>query len=184
MIIIILVALLFYMFVCYNSIVIKRNAVENAYSSLDAILKKRFDMLPNIVATVKQSMQFETGTLEKIVALRNTTSTGTLQSAERAGNENELSALLSKVLVTVENYPDLKSNENMIHLQRSIMDIEEQLSASRRAYNACVLAYNNQIQTIPSNLVADLMQAQKMSYFETIAAEKENVSVKDLFNEK
>jgi LemA protein len=172
------------LFVCYNSIVIKRNAVENAYSSLDAILKKRYDMLPNIVATVKQSMQFETGTLEKIVALRNATSTGNLQSVERVGNENELSSLLSKVLVTVENYPDLKSNENIMHLQHSIMDIEEQISASRRAYNACVLAYNNQIQTIPSNLVADLMQATKMNYFETIAAERENVSVKDLFNEK
>lgn len=184
MIFIILAVVIFVLFNSYNSIVIKRNAVENAYSGLDAVLKKRFDMLPNVVASVKQSMQFESSTLEKIVELRNATSTGNLQSVERVGKENELSSLLSKVLVTVENYPDLKSNENMLHLQRSIMDIEEQISAARRACNARVLAYNNQIQTIPSNLVADLMQATKMSYFETIAAEKENVSVKDLWNEK
>ncbi len=184
MIFIVLIAVAFILFYCYNSIVMKRNSVENANSSLDAILKKRYDMLPNVVASVQQSMQFESGTLEKIVALRNATSVGNLQSSERANSENELSALLSKVLVTVENYPNLKANENILHLQRSIMDIEEQISAARRAYNACVLSYNNQIQTIPSNLVADLMKATKMSYFESAATEKENVSVKDLFNEK
>lgn len=184
MIIIIFIAVAFILFYCYNSIVVKRNAVENANSSLDAILKKRYDMLPNVVASVQQSMQFESSTLEKIVSLRNATGTEKLQSAERTKSENELSSLLSKVLVSVENYPDLKSNDNILHLQRSIMDIEEQISAARRAYNACVLAYNNQIQTIPSNFVADLMKATKLPYFETIVSEKENVSVKDLFNEK
>lgn len=184
MIIVVLIVIAFILFYCYNSIVVKRNAVENANSSLEAILKKRYDMLPNVVASVKQSMQFESSTLERIVSLRNATETNSLQSTERAKSENELSSLLSKLVVSVENYPDLKSNDNILHLQRSIMDIEEQISAARRAYNACVLAYNNQIQTIPSNLVADVMKATKLPYFEAVVAEKENVSVKDLFDEK
>ena len=108
----------FIIFVSYNNIIIKRNAVENAYSGLDTVLKKRYDILPNVVASVQQAMQFEGTTLEKIVSLRNATANTNLQSENRIQTENELSSLLSKVLVTVERYPDLKSNENLLHLQQ------------------------------------------------------------------
>ena len=174
----------FVIFVSYNNIVIKRNAVENAYSSLDAILKKRFDVLPNIVASVQQAMTFEGDTLEKIVSLRNATSNINLQSEERIQKENELSSLMSKVLLTVENYPELKSNTNIMHLQNTIIEVEEDIAYTRKNYNASVLAYNNQIETMPSNWVAKEMGATRKSYFEAVTSERENVSVKDLFKEK
>ena len=173
----------FIIFVSYNNIIIKRNAVENAYSGLDTVLKKRYDILPNVVASVQQAMQFEGTTLEKIVSLRNATANTNLQSESRIQTENELSSLLSKVLVTVERYPDLKSNENLLHLQRTILDIEEDISYARTSYNNSVLAYNNQIETIPSNWVAKEMGATRKSYFEAVTSERENVSVKDLFKE-
>lgn len=181
LLILILLLIGFVIFVCYNSIVIKRNDVEKAYATLDAILKKRFDILPNIVASVQQAMSFESGTLEQIVSLRNATGNSNLPSEERIQKENELSSLLSKVLYTVENYPDLKSNTNVMHLQRTIIDLEEDLAHARNTFNACVLAYNNQIETLPSSWVAKEMGATRKSYFEAIASEKENVSVKDLF---
>lgn len=106
-----------------------------------------------------------------------------MQSENRIQTENELSSLLSKVLVTVERYPDLKSNSNITHLQRTIIDIEEQIATSRNYYNNSVLEYNNQIETMPSNWVAKEMGATRKSYFEAVATERENVSVKDLFKD-
>ncbi|WP_395066427.1 LemA family protein [Flavobacterium sp.] len=173
----------FIIFVSYNNIIIKRNAVENAYSGLDTVLKKRYDILPNVVASVQQAMQFEGTTLEKIVSLRNATANTNLQSENRIQTENELSSLLSKVLVTVERYPDLKSNENLLHLQRTIIGIEDDISYARTSYNNSVLAYNNQIETIPANWVAKEMGATRKSYFEAVTSERENVSVKHLFKE-
>lgn len=180
-IVLILVVIGFIIFVSFNSIIIKRNDVEKASSSLDAILKKRFDILPNVVASVQQSMQFETDTFEKIGKLRNATANATLQSSERIQNESDLTSLLSKVLVTVENYPDLKSNANISQLQSSIIEIEEDITHARNSYNASVLAYNNQIETLPSKWVADEMGASRKSYFEIINTEKESVSVNELF---
>jgi LemA protein len=185
MFLIVLVILIFgfVLFVSYNSIVIKRNEIEKAYATLDAILKKRYDILPNVVASVQQSMQFESGTLEKIVSLRNAIANANLQSNDRIQKENELSSLLSKVLVTVENYPDLKTNSNISHLQSTIITIEEDIANARKLYNSAVLAYNNQIETLPSKWVADEMKATRKSYFEAITSEKETISVKDLFKE-
>lgn len=182
--ILILIVIGFVIFVCYNSIVIKRNNVEKAYANLDSILKKRYDVLPNIVASVQQAMSFEGSTLEKIVSLRNATGNSNLPADERIQKENELSSMLSKVLLTVENYPDLKSNTNVMHLQHTITELEEDLAFARDNYNASVLDYNNQIETLPSSWVAKEMGATRKSFFEAIATEKENVSVKDLFKEK
>lgn len=181
LLVILLLVIGFVIFVSYNNIVIKRNDVEKAYSTLDSILKKRFDILPNIVASVQQAMTFEGNTLEKIVSLRNSVVNTNLESAERIQKENELSSLMSKVLMTVENYPELKSNTNIMHLQRTIIDLEDDIAHARNNYNACVLAYNNTIEVMPSNWVAKEMGATRKSYFEAIAAERENVSVKDLF---
>jgi LemA protein len=181
-IILIIIIVAFVLFVSYNSIVMKRNATEKAFATLDAVLKKRYDILPNVVASVQQSMQFESGILEKIVSLRNATANTNATLEDKMKNENELSSLLSKVLVTVENYPDLKSNDNISQLQRTIIDIEEDIVSARDQYNAEVLAYNNQIETIPGKWVADEMKATRKNYFETIVTEKENLSVKELFN--
>jgi LemA protein len=184
LIVLIIVIIAFVLFVSYNSIVIKRNATEKAYATLDAILKKRFDILPNVVASVQESMSFESGILEKIVSLRNATANTTLQSEERIHKENELSSLLSKVLVTVENYPDLKSNTNIAQLQKTIIDMERDIAVARDEYNNQVLAYNTQIETIPGKWVADEMRATRKTYFEANVKEKENVSVSGLFGKK
>jgi LemA protein len=183
-ILLIILVVAFVLFVSYNSIITKRNATEKAYATLDAILKKRFDILPNVVASVQQSMAFESGILEKIVSLRNATANTTLQSEDRIHKENELSTLLSKVLVTVENYPDLKSNTNIAQLQKTIIDIERDIAIARDDYNNQVLAYNTQIETVPGKWVADEMKATRKNYFEANVTEKENVSVRGLFGKE
>lgn len=168
----------------YNTIIKKRNQVENAMSSTDVILKKRYDLIPNLVESVKRYMQYEEKTLSKITELRSSLIDNKNTVADKLQKENELSSLLGRVIVSIENYPDLKSNTNMLHLQQSLMEIEEQVSAARRSYNTSVMQYNNTIETIPSNIMAGIIGAGRKSYFEIIEAEKENISVKNIFDGK
>ena len=121
----------------YNSLVGKRNQVSNIRSGVDTQLKRRFDLIPNLVATVKQYITHERDLLENISALRS----GIQKAAgdeQRFALNGELSNLISKLNVVVENYPELKANENIMHLQKTLNEIEEQISAARRAYNAAV----------------------------------------------
>lgn len=169
-------------FKSYNSIIKQRNQVENALSSTDVLLKKRYDLIPNLVSSVKQYMQFEESTLSKIVSLRSSLMDKSGTDEARMKQDLELTSLLGKVMVSIENYPDLKSNTNMLHLQQSLMEIEEQISAARRSYNASVMQYNNTIETVPSNIVASFMSAKRKTSFEISTSERETVSVKELFN--
>ena len=137
----------------YNSLVGKRNQVSNIRSGVDTQLKRRFDLIPNLVATVKQYITHERELLENISALRS----GIQKAAgdeQRFALNGELSNLISKLNVVVENYPELKANENIMHLQKTLNEIEEQMSAARRAYNAAVTDYNNAVEMFPSNIVA------------------------------
>ena len=131
----------------------KRNQVSNIRSGVDTQLKRRFDLIPNLVATVKQYITHERELLENISALRS----GIQKAAgdeQRFALNGELSNLISKLNVVVENYPELKANENVMHLQKTLNEIEEQISAARRAYNAAVTDYNNAVEMFPSNIVA------------------------------
>lgn len=177
-----LLFIIYTFFKSYNSIIKQRNQVENALSSTDVLLKKRYDLIPNLVSSVKQYMQFEESTLSKIVSLRSSLMDKSGTDEARMKQDSELTSLLGKVMVSIENYPDLKSNTNMLHLQQSLMEIEEQISAARRSYNASVMQYNNTIETVPSNIVASFMSAKRKTSFEISTSERETVSVKELFN--
>lgn len=130
----------------YNGLVTRRNAVSNAFASLDANLQKRFDLIPSVVATVKGYMTHERDTLEALTMLR--------ERGNRLGNEGASVQLIGQIMARAEAYPDLKASENFLHLQRTLNEIEEQISASRRAFNATVADYNNAVETFPSSLLA------------------------------
>ncbi|HCW08435.1 MAG TPA: LemA family protein [Cytophagales bacterium] len=166
----------------YNNLVSSRNAVEQAFGSIDAMLKKRYDLIPNLVETVKTYMKFEKDTLTQISELRTKALSGSLTSDEKVNVENQLSGKLRNVMVAVENYPDLKSSEQFSLLQRSWNETEEQISAARRAYNSAVTQYNNAIEKFPSNLLASAFNHKRKQVFEIPEAERQNVSAKAMFN--
>jgi LemA protein len=165
----------------YNGLIRRRNAVENAFGGIDAQLKMRYDLIPNLVASVKQYMQHEAGTLEQLTALRSRAVGGGLGTDEKVAVGNEIGRALRGLWVAVENYPQLRASENVQQLQRSLNEIEDRLSASRRAYNAAVTDFNNAVETFPSNLMASLMALRRKSVFEAPEAERQNVSVSALF---
>jgi len=179
--IIILVVVGFIIFNIYNSLVGKKNQVENAFAGMDTMLKKRYDLIPNLVASVQQYMQHEKGVLTEITELRAKATTGQLSDDERVDLDNKISKAFSGIMVAVENYPDLKASNNFIQLQRSLNEIEEQISASRRAYNASVTDYNNAVEMFPTNVFANMMGYQRKKLFEISEIERQNVNVGELF---
>jgi LemA protein len=165
----------------YNSLVGKKNAVEKAFGSIDVMCKKRYDLIPNLVATVKQYAAHEAGTLEKVTALRNQASSGNLSSDETVQLNNQLTHALGGLMVSVEAYPELKANENFAQLQRALNETEEQLSATRRAFNAAVTDFNNAVEMFPTNIVAGMMRYTRRQLFEAAEQERKNVDVGQLF---
>jgi len=165
----------------YNGLIRKKNEVENAFGGMDAQLKKRYDLIPNIVETVKQYASHEKELFENITALRAKATSGQLSPDEKVELDNKISKSLSGIMVSVENYPDLKANENFLNLQRTLNEVESQISASRRAYNATVTDFNNGIETFPGNIVAGAMNLKHKQVFAIPETERENVKVKDLF---
>lgn len=169
----------------YNGLVQKRNQANNAFAGMDVMLKKRFDLVPNLVATVKQYMKHEADTLTKITEMRaqavSPGSAGT-GGAERVNLENQLTRAIGGVMVAVENYPQLKADANFRQLQASLNEIEEQISAARRSYNAAVTDLNNAIEMLPSSIVASMMGYSRRELFEIPQAQRENVNVGALFN--
>jgi LemA protein len=166
----------------YNRLIRRRNEVENAFGGMDVQLKNRYDLIPNLVATVKQYATHEKDLLEKVTELRAKATNAQLSADEKVQIDNHISSSMRGIMVAVENYPDLKANENFIHLQRSLNEVESQISASRRTYNAVVTDYNNAIQTFPSNIMASIMGFKAKHVFVIQEAERENVNIKNLFN--
>lgn len=165
----------------YNTLISKKNQVENIFAGLDAILKKRYDLLPNLVASVKEYMVHERITLEKITELRTKGQRDTLDDSAKIALEKQLSSMLGNLMVAVENYPTLKANENFLHLQGTLNELEEQISAARRAYNQSVTDYNNAIEMFPTNFMANLMKLERKEVFSVPSSERANVDVKNLF---
>lgn len=166
----------------YNSLIGKKNQVTNAFSAIDVMLKKRFDLIPNLVEVVKQYTTYEQGTLTKIVELRSKATSGNITTAEKAQLDSELSSSMRGLMVNIENYPDLKANTNFINLQTTWTESEEQIAAARRTYNASVTDYNNAIMMFPGSLFAGMLNFQPLPVLETAAEERINISAKDLFN--
>jgi LemA protein len=168
----------------YNSVISKKNEVENALGGLDAQLKQRYDLVPNLVSTVSTYMEHEKSTLEKIVELRSQGLQQNLKTSEKQDVNRELSASLSTILVQAEQYPDLKSSTNFQELQKTLQDIEENIAASRRFYNAAVTEFNNVLEMFPTSIFARMMGLRRKEVFNIPESEKKNHSVKDLFSGK
>lgn len=165
----------------YNTLVAKRNAVENAFASIDVYLKKRFDLVPALVAVVKRYAAHEAETLTRVAEMRaRAAGTGSGGSEEQVALGNQVTAGLGRLLVAVEAYPDLKADESFQQLQRTLNEIEEQLSASRRAFNAAVTDFNNAIEMFPGNLMASALRFNRRTLLVTPEAERANVNVPDL----
>jgi len=168
--------------VIYNSLVAKKNEVDNIFASVDVLLKKRFDLIPNLVESVKQYMQYESELLEKVINLRSKALRPNISENEKIKLDKELTNSLSSILVAVENYPELRADKNLLHLQQTLAEIEEQISAARRAYNQAVTDYNNALEMIPSNIIAGLMHYQPKELFEVDENEKKSINLKNLFS--
>lgn len=166
----------------YNNLVGSQNSVENAFGSIDAMLKKRYDLIPNLVETVKVYMKHEKDTLTQITELRNKATSGTISNDEKVGLENQLSGMMRNVMLAVEAYPDLKASEQFTMLQRSWNEAEEQIAAARRAYNSAVTQYNNAVDKFPSNIFASMFNHKRKPVVEIPQAERENISAKSLFS--
>jgi LemA protein len=166
----------------YNNLVGKKNQVANAFSSIDVLLKKRFDLIPNLTKMVKRYMQHEVDVLTQVTDMRTKALSGHMTEAQTVEMDHQVSSALGKIMVAVENYPDLKASDNFINLQASLNEVEEQISAARRAYNASVKDYNNALEMFPSNIVAGLMRYQKKVFFEIDAREAQPVDVGQILN--
>jgi LemA protein len=152
--------------VLYNRLVARRNQGDYALASVDALLKKRHDLVPNLVATVRGYMTHERETLERVTELRSRAHVLPIESAERIEAEVGLAAALSGVLMRVEAYPELRASEPVLQLQAALSEIEEQISAARRFFNSAVTDYNNSIEMFPSNLVASAAGMKRRGFFE------------------
>lgn len=157
----------------YNGLVRKRNMVTNAFAGIDVQLKKRYDMIPMLVETAKGYMQHEKEVLTRLAQLRSTPYAN-MSNDEKSELDKGIVKIVEGLRVTVEKYPELKASENMLQLQRSINETEEQLSASRRSYNAAVMSYNNSLQTFPSNIIASMFGFQQSQFFAANAEERES----------
>jgi len=158
----------------YNALVRLRNQVENAWSQIDVQLKRRHDLIPNLVETAKGYMEHERGTFEAITEARSR-AMGANGPAEAGQAEGMLSDALSKFMLVVENYPDLKANQNFLSLQETLTSTENKIAFARQGYNDQVLFYNNKIEMFPSNIVAGSFNFTKRDFFEIENEEERNV---------
>jgi LemA protein len=157
----------------YNSLVQLRNQVDNAWSQIDVQLKRRHDLIPNLIETAKGYMTHERGTFEAITEARSK-AMGASGVGETAKAEGGLSGALSKFMLVVENYPDLKANQNFLSLQEELSSTENRIAYSRQGYNDQVLFFNNKTQMFPSNIIAGMFSFTKREFFEIEnAAERE-----------
>ena len=173
--IIVLIAL--YVMKTYNSLIRNRNSVEEAFSTMDVYLKKRWDLIPNVVATVKGYAKHEAETLEKVIAARNGNYQG-MSDEEKIEANKELSRGIANINVVVERYPELTANENFMNLNNQLQKTEEDIANARKYYNAIVKKYNNLVEMIPSSIVASIFHFErKQMFLVDDAAERQAVKV-------
>lgn len=179
--VIVVVVVLLIVICIYNSLVRQRNYVDNAFAQIDVQLKKRFDLIPNIVATVNQFAEHELKVFATVTELRNK-AYEQMSGDEKAALDSQLQKAAINFRALAENYPDLKSSRSFEQLQRTLNETEEQLSAARRTFNAAVTNYNISIQTFPGNIFASMFGFTKRQLLSTPQDERKNVSVKGLFD--
>ena len=174
---VIAVLVILYIISARNSLVVLRNKVRDQLSQIDIQLKRRFDLIPNLVETVKGYAKHENDTLENVIKARNTYLTAS-STEEGLKADGELNKTLSKLFALSESYPDLKANENFINLQNELASTEEKIMYARTFYNDNVLNYNNKIELFPSSMVASMFHFEKAKFFEAAEEERKNVEVK------
>ena len=172
----IVVLLVLYVIGTYNSLVGLRNKVRDEWSQIDVQLKRRFDLIPNVVETVKGYAKHEKGTFEDVVKARNTFASANTKEDEMKAS-NELTQVVSRLFALAESYPELKSNTNFLDLQAQLKETEDKISYARGFYNDVVLKYNDKLMKFPSNLVAKMFGFKSETYFEALKEERENVKV-------
>jgi len=161
----------------YNSLIAKRNQVQNAFGSIDAFLKKRHDLIPNLVEAVRGYMQHEQRLLHDLTELRAQARGAAMATPAAVDVENRITSALGQVFAVVEQYPTLKASEPVMKLQAALNDNEEQIAAARRAYNAAVTDYNNAVEQFPGNIVASMMHFPRQTLFAAPDAERAPVPV-------
>jgi LemA protein len=162
---VILILIIFAVIGIYNTLIRLRNQVDNAWSQIDVQLKRRHDLIPNLVETAKGYMQHERDTFESITKARSQ-AMGAKTVGEAAKAEGALTEALSKFMLVVENYPDLKANQNFLSLQETLTSTENKIAFARQGYNDQVLFFNNKIQMFPSNIIAGMFSFTKREFFE------------------
>jgi LemA protein len=162
-----------YVLVQYNGLVGLRNAIHNAWSNIDTELKRRYELIPNLVATVKGYAAHERQLLERVIELRNRCAANHGSPAQQASDENQLVDSLRQLLVVVENYPQLKADQHFLQLQHELTNTEDRIQAARRFYNGNVRDYRNKCQSFPSNIVAGLFSFQPEEFFSVAPSVRE-----------
>ena len=172
----IILLLLIYIFITYNSFIKLSNIVQEAFSTMDIYLKKRWDLVPNLVEVVKGYASHEKAVLEQVTTLR--TNTYQNMSMNKKINVNEqLTQGISKIMAISESYPDLKANQNFLELSRELTKIEDEIANSIKYYNGSVRIFNTKIQIFPNNIIAKLFNFKEANMFEANIEEKNNVNV-------
>ena len=160
----------------YNGLISLRNQCDKGWANIDTQLKRRYDLIPNLVETVKGYAKHEAETLEGVVKAR-TAAMGATTVADKQKAENALSSTLKSIFALSEKYPDLKANQNFMDLQETLRGTEDQIQSSRSVYNELVRAFNTKLQVFPNNLLANMLGFLKRDFFEIDEKEKENIKV-------
>lgn len=177
---VVVLLLVIYVIMTYNGLVVIRNHIRDAWANVDTELKRRYDLIPNLVETAKGYAKHESETLEKVVALRNQCRANNGSPAQQATTEKLLVSSLNGLFALAENYPDLKANTNFQQLQQELVNTEDRIQAARRFYNGNVRDYRNKTQSFPSNVIASAFGFQAMAeeFFEVEPVERQAVQVK------
>ena len=161
----------------FNAMVGRKNQVEYALSSIEAQLKKRFDLIPNLVAVAEKYLKYESGVLEELTRCRAKVVSGNLEESELMQIDAQVGKTIGRLFAVAENYPQLRASEPFLHLQASLNEVEEQLAASRRAFNAAVTDFNNGCEMFPLNIVARMMGYMTKQWFQIPEEERQPVKV-------
>lgn len=173
----VVVLILIWTFATYNSLIGLRNKKDDQWSQIEVQLKRRSDLIPNLVETVKGYAKHEKGTLEDVIKARNTFVAAKTPEEEMKAS-GEITQALNKLFALSESYPDLKANENFISLQADLKDTEDKISYARQFYNDSVLTYNNKVEMVPSNIIAGITGFKTAAFFEADEADKKTPEIK------
>ncbi len=169
----VVILILAFVMLTYNGLIARRNRVQDAWSQIEVQLKRRYDLIPNLIETVKGYMKYEKGVLTQVTQLRSALITGSAQ--DKAAANNQLSQALKSIFAVAENYPDLKASETYKNLQDELENTEDKISFVRTSYNDYTLDYNNSIQQFPGNMFAGIMAFKKQDYFQVPETERAEV---------